>query len=528
MRQKTITKGSGGMTPRRVLLVAPKHPPSFWTMQGTVDLFGARSLMPNPALATLLALTPHTVRVEYRLCEENVEDTLPDLPFDLVAVTGSTLHARRIEQVCRYYRERGVPVALGGTFATIRRRRCQDLADHLFVGEAEHTWPRFLEDWFTGKAGALYEQPHHVELALSPPPDWSLIRAADYIHLPVQTSRGCPNCCDFCDAVQYLGHRVRTKPVEQVLTEVENIRRLGHFSVFFSDDNFLGDRAFTRRLVAALGGWNCTLSQPMAFSTQITMQVADDEELLRAMADARFSVLFLGLETTREASLKEVHKAHNLSQDPAERLGRISRHGLVPFVGLIVGFDNDDTSIFAELERFLDRTATPIAGVSLLNAPRNTPLYTRLEAEGRLQGEDFSGEWQLDTNIKPLSMSPEELRHGYRELLQRLYAPEAFEQRLERWLDGVEYFTDIYTRRKQDPRQFIKLARVLAFCAREAEPEVSRLFLRMIYRGFRRDPRLISRIISFLGQFLHFRQFSLGLPAARDLPGERSGSPPRL
>ncbi len=512
MRRKTVTRGRGDARPRRVLLVAPRHPPSFWTMQGTVDLFGARTLMPNPALATLVALTPDDVRVEYRLCEENVGDALPaDLPLDLVAVTGSTLHAQRVEEICRHFRARGVPVALGGTYATIRQDRCQGLADHLFIGEAEHTWPRFLRHWSAGEALPVYQQAEHVDLASSPPPDWSLIRAADYIHLPVQTSRGCPNSCDFCDAVQYLGHRVRTKPVSQVLAEVDNIHRLGHLSIFFSDDNFIGDRGFARRLVDALARSNSEREHPVAFSTQITMQVADDEALLRRMADARFSVLFLGLETVREASLAEVHKAHNLRRDPVARLRRISRHGLVPFVGLIVGFDNDDPTVFAELERFITRAPAPIAGVSLLNAPRNTPLYERLQAEGRLRGEDFSGEWQLQTNIVPLGMTAGQLRDGYRALLRRLYEPAAFEARLEGWLEGVDYFTDIYTRRKQDPRQFLKLARVLAYCAREAEPGVRRLFVRQIVRVLRGDPRLTSRVISFLGQYLHFRQFSLGL-----------------
>ena len=511
MRRKTITVGIGPVPPRRVLLVAPRHPPSFWTMQGTVELFGAKTLMPNPALATLIALTPEDVRVEYRLCEQNVGDTLPHgLPLDLVAVTGSTLHAEGVEQICAHYRALGVPVALGGTLATIRRDRCEQWADHLFVGEAEHTWPAFLRDWFAGTPAPVYEQAEHVLLDASPPPDWSLIRAGDYIHLPVQTCRGCPHRCDFCDAVQYLGRKVRTKPVEQVLAEVQNIHATGHHSIFFSDDNFLGKPAFTRELVAALTDWNRLQAHPVAFSTQITMQVADDEALLRALADARFSVLFLGLETVREQSLAEVHKAHNLSRDPEARLARISSYGLVPFVGLIVGFDHDDAGIFDELEQFLERTATPIAGVSLLNAPRNTPLYARLAAAGRLRGDDFSGEWQLQTNIIPAGMSDEQLRLGYARLMRRLYDPAAFERRLDAWLGGIDYFTDIYTRRKQDPRQLLKLGRVLAFCLRGAEPEVRGLFFRKLLWALRNDPRLISRLISFLGQYRHFKEFADG------------------
>ncbi len=503
---RTRRYGAGVGRPLRVHLVAPRHPESFWSMQGTAEMFGAKTLMPNAALATLMALTPPDVEVEYSLSDENTAALDWERPADLVAVTGATLHAPRVEALCRGFRERGVPVALGGTYATIEADRCQGLADHHFIGEAEHTWPRFLRDRAAGRAEAVYEQPEHVDLACSPAPDWSLIDPEDYINLSVQTSRGCPNRCDFCDVIQYAGRRYRTKSVEQVLAEVRGAHAAGARSVFFSDDNFLGSRPFTEALLDAVIDWNLQQSRPLTFSTQITVRVGDDEALLRRFADARFSVLFLGVETVRRESLEEVHKAHNLERPLPERVGRISRHGIVPFLGLIVGFDHDDAETFAELDAFVEGTASPIAGISLLNAPRHTPLYHRLAAAGRLREEGFGGEWHLDTNIEPAGFERPELLERYWALFQRIYDPARFERRLLSWLDGVEYFTDLYERKKLDPTQLLSLHRMLRYYLLGPAP-VRRLFLRSLRHAVRTDPRLIKRVFTLLAQYRHFRDF---------------------
>lgn len=497
--------------------MAPRHPDSFWSMQGTAELFGARTLMPNAALATLMALTPDDVDIEYLLTDENTSEIDWELPCDLVAVTGATLHARRIREICGAFRQRGVPVALGGPWATVSEDLCDGLADHHFVGEAEHTWPRFLREWTAGRAAARYVQQEYVDLADSPPPDWSLIVPGHYLNINVQTSRGCPHGCDFCDVILYLGRRARTKTVDQIMTEVKNAHGLGTRSVFFSDDNFLGRPKFTRRLLEALVEWNSRQRRPLSFSTQITVSVADDEELLRLLADARFSVLFLGVETVRRASLEEVGKGHNLAHPLVERVQRISRYGIVPFLGLIVGFDADDRQVFGELRDFIEDTSSPIAGISLLNAPRHTPLYKRLQAEGRLVDGDFGGEWQLETNVIPKQLSREELFDGYWTLFRDIYEPEGFERRLGLWLAGVTYFTERYVNKRPDPAQMLQLVGILRHFLFQADGRIRRLFLRNVTRIWRTDPRLLKRFFTLMAQYRHFYDFvnRSGLPGAR-------------
>jgi radical SAM superfamily enzyme YgiQ (UPF0313 family) len=489
----------------KICLVAPRHPESFWSMKGTVDALCARTLMPNAALATLMALTPAGVSVEYTLCDENVAPIDWDVACDLVAVTGSSMHGEKVREICGRFRDRGVPVALGGTFATMEPDRARGLADHHFIGEAEHTWPLFLRQWASGAAAPLYEQKEYIALSGSPAPDWSLVDADHYVNFPVQTSRGCPNRCDFCDVIHYVGRKYRVKSVGQVMTEVRKAHERGARTVFFSDDNFYGDKKHTRELLTELVRWNSAQQRPLTFSTQITLQVGDDDEILRLLADAKFSVLFLGIESVRRQSLAEVHKEHNMNRDMGERIRRISLYGLVPFAGLIVGFDHDDTSVFGELLNFLEDTATPIAGVSLLNAPRRTQLYERLLREKRII--EYDGDWQLDTNIIPCSMTSDELFNGYWSLFKNIYEPEAFERRLVSWLEGISYFTGIYTNKQFDWKQARSGFRMFRHFLLRVQPEVRSLFFRMLKKTWTLNPRLIKRLFTTMAQYAHFYDF---------------------
>jgi radical SAM superfamily enzyme YgiQ (UPF0313 family) len=237
------------------------------------------------------------------------------------------------------------------------------------------------------------------------------------------------------------------------------------------------------------------------------VEIADDEKLLRMCADARFSVLFLGVETVRRECLLEVHKAHNLKYDIDERVSRISRYGIMPFLGMIVGFDHDDESVFDELYDFIARTNSPIAGISLLNAPRHTPLYDRMEKEGRLMGDDFSGEWQLYTNIIPKQMSRAALLRNYCELFKKIYDPELFHQRLNGCLTQVDYQNNSYTQKRFDPRQLSHGLRMITYFLLFAKPEVHKLFWQSMKGTWKINPKLMRRAFTFLAQYHHFYDF---------------------
>ena len=493
---------------KRIYLINPKTPENFWAMQGTLDIVGKhKTLMPNSALMTLAALSPPELGIRYELCDENLSPARLDTECDLVAITGYTLQAERMQFLSDAFRKRGIPVAIGGAFATLEPERVRPLADHLFLGEAEESWPRFLRAWMAGKAASLYQQEELVDLKTSPAPDLSLIDGHDYLYFSVQTCRGCPNNCDFCDVVRLVGRKFRTKTIEQIMREVKNAHACGAETVFFSDDNFFIQRTFTFELLREIIAWNRLLDRPLSFSTQATVQIGADEELLKLLADARFSVIFLGLETLRKECLDEVNKGQMARFDPREVIPRISSYGIMPFLGMIVGFDHDTPTVFSDVESFLDETGSPIASVSVLNAPKNTVLYRRMQEEGRLV-EDFRGFWHLTTNIIPKGMTLQELYAGHKALFARLYEPENFERRMIAWLRNVRYMTGLYSTKKKTLHRLFLILRVMRHFLFRVPPDVRRMFWNVVKAAWRINPRLISRAVSVLVQYWHYYDFA--------------------
>ncbi len=496
------------MGKKRIYLVNPKCPENFWAMQGAIDIAGKhKTLMPNAALLTLIALTPSELDIEYIYCDENVHHLDLDIQCDLVGLTGYTLQFERMQEICHHFRRRGIPLAVGGIYATIDPQAVELMADHLFIGEAEYTWPRFLREWFAGKASPIYRQLDFIKMEDSPAPDLAYIKAKNYLYFSVQTSRGCPNNCDFCDVVRVIGRKYRSKPIARIMQEVKNAQAAGAETVFFSDDNFYVNKQFTTDLLTEIIAWNRTLQSPLSFSTQATVKIGADKEILQLLADARFSVIFLGLETTKKECLEEVNKGQMFQYDPYEVIPRISSYGIIPFIGMIVGFDHDTPEVFADVEKYLEDTASPIASISVLNAPKNTPLYERMEKEGRLV-EDFRGFWHLTTNIIPKNMTQDELYTGHKELFKRIYDPENFQRRLIGWLKNISYLTSLYSTRRKTLNRIPIIARILCHFTFRTPPDVRRMFWHVLQEAWRINPRLISKAVSIMVQYWHYYDFA--------------------
>jgi radical SAM superfamily enzyme YgiQ (UPF0313 family) len=492
---------------RKIYLVNPGNPHNFWAMKSSVKAMGAKTQMPNIALATLAALTPDDVDIEYHYCDENVAPVKFRRNYDLVAITGYRLHGDRIREISSRFRSMGIPVALGGPFATLFPEMAREMADYLFLGEAEYTWPRFLREWTGGEANDLYEQKEFVDMKDSPVPDWSLVREKDYLYYCVQTSRGCPHNCDFCDIHRLLGRRYRTKTIEQVVAELKNAHRAGAETVFFSEDNFFVNRNYTIELLNAIIEWNTSLERPLSFSTQATIAVGKDEEILKLLADARFSVVFLGVETVRKKCLDEINKGHLFKYNPYESVSAISRYGILPFIGLIVGFDNDDLNTFDELHDFLRVTASPIASISILNAPENTALHERIKKQGRLI-EEYKGIWHFSTNIEPVAMTMEELLTNHQKLFRELYDPENFEERTMQWITNISYISDLYINSKFNFSKLQKFFFIMKFYLFHEPKSVRQMFFRILKKTWKLNPRLIRRAITVFSQYCHFYDFS--------------------
>jgi radical SAM superfamily enzyme YgiQ (UPF0313 family) len=338
--------------------------------------------------------------------------------------------ARRVIAGCK---EAGVRVVAGGPLFTTEPEEFETV-DHFVLNEAELTLPAFLEDLQEGKAQRIYTTSEFADIQKTPAPLWELADMDSYATMEVQYSRGCPYSCEFCNVTVLFGHHPRTKSALQVIAELDGLYDLGwRGGVFFVDDNLIGDRRRLKtELLPALIEWRKD-KVGMAFSTEVSINLVDDEQLMRMMVEAGFGTVFIGIETPEEESLAECNKKQNMKRDLVEDVKHIQRMGLEVQGGFILGFDNDTPSTFQHLGDFIQKSGIVTAMVGLLQAPHGTRLYERLKEAGRLL-EKMSGD-NVDgtTNIIP-AMNADTLRKGYRSVLERLYAPEAYYQRVRTFL----------------------------------------------------------------------------------------------
>src|SRR6185295_1010146 len=281
-------------------------------------------------------------------------------------------HSERIFEIAAEFRRRGKMVVAGGPFASLCPEELRDRVDVLFVDEAEYTWPRFLADYAAGTWQREYRQDDKPSMHDSPLPRFDLLKVDRYRTMTIQFARGCPYNCEFCDIIVMYGRRPRTKTVAQIMAEIEEIHRLGIPNVFIVDDNFIGNKPEAKQLLHALGDWQKENGYPIEFLTEVTLNIAQDDELLRLMRGANFATIFIGIESPRAESLKETHKTQNLRENILDSVHRIQRAGIDVMAGMIVGFDNDDPSIFEEQFRFIQEARIPISMTGMLNAVPKT------------------------------------------------------------------------------------------------------------------------------------------------------------
>jgi len=415
----------------KIYFVTPKNPASFWTMDSLLPILGKAAIVPNISLPTLAALTPDGYEVV--LCDENAQAVDMESNADVVGLTGYGIHAGRIRQLADHFRARGCLVVVGGPFASLCPDEVASFADVVFVGEAEHTWPRFLEDLRSGHPASRYEERSKPAPETWVAPQIQAIDVGRYSCMAIQCSRGCPFNCEFCDIIVTYGREVRRRDIDCVLAEVQRYRDAGATRIFFVDDNFIGNPRYARRLLAKLGEWGRARGHPIAFNAQVSLNVANDESLLTLLRDANFASVFIGIESPREVSLLEAKKPQNTRHDLVGQVQRVQRHGIEVQAGMIVGFDHDDPEIFDEQLDFLQQAGIPIAMVGMLQAVPTTPLFDRLARAGRLVPGEI-GDQFVFSNIVPASMSRRELYLGYAKLVERLYEPAAFADRVLRFL----------------------------------------------------------------------------------------------
>lgn len=415
----------------RIAIISPRFEVSFWGHEYALAIVGKRAITPVAALPLLAALTPkeHVVT----LIDENVEsinyDALADM--DIIGVTGMSVQRFRMKHILCELKKRGCFTVVGGAWVTVQEDYFEDLADVIFVGEAEETWPAFLHDWQVGRWKRRYEQSTKSDMTRVPTPRFDLLKMHDYHYAGIQISRGCPFLCEFCDIIVTFGRLPRLKTSAQVLAELDSLRVQNVKQVFIVDDNLIGNKAAIKVVLRDIVKYQQGHGYPFIFFTEATLDLAEDDELMSLMIDANIEGIFIGIETPNEDSLRETKKHHNVRPAAGSLLDRvhtIQRAGIEVTCGMIVGFDHDDATIFQAQQQFLSEASIPHAMLGLLYATPKTPLYDRLNKEGRIDPSDIS---EFGTNVIPHNLSRRQLLDGYISTMQSVYEANAYFDRVE-------------------------------------------------------------------------------------------------
>ncbi|HTT72419.1 MAG TPA: radical SAM protein [Anaeromyxobacteraceae bacterium] len=423
----------------RALLVQARSPSTYWSYDHSLPFLGKAAALPPLGLATLAALLPTSW--ELRLVDLHVEPLRDcDLAWaDAVLVSGMLVQSDSIREVLERARQMGKRTVVGGPAPTTSPDAFPE-ADHVFRGEAEGRlevfFSAFEEDGHGAPRILSPEEARRPSLQSSPVPRFDLIDLSRYASLAVQASRGCPFRCEFCDIIEVFGRVPRLKSPEQILAELDEIYRLGgRGSLFFVDDNFIGNRREIAKLLPKLAAWQEAHGRPFDLYTEASLDLADEPALLEGMVAAGFSAVFVGIESPSEASLRATGKLQNLRTGPREAVARLTTAGLEVFAGFIVGFDEDDEGIFDQQIALVENLPIPRAMVGLLSALPGTALWRRLEQEGRLRRAP-SGDQFERPNFEP-RIPESRLLAGYRRVLAALYSDEGYYARCRLYLERV-------------------------------------------------------------------------------------------
>ncbi len=418
----------------RVLLLYPLFPKSFWSFEKTLALVDCKALMPPLGLITVAAILPQ--EWEFRLVDRNVGDvTESDWEWaELVLISGMIVQKEDMLAQVRAAKNRGIPVAVGGPYATTSPQEVQaEDVDFLVLDEGEITLPMFVAAIERGDRQGIFRSTEKPAVTETPIPRYDLLEMKAYDNMSVQFSRGCPFQCEFCDIIVLYGRKPRTKTPEQLLAELQCIYDLGwRGAVFMVDDNFIGNKRNVKLLLKELKVWMAEKEYPFGLTTEASVDLAQDEELLKLMVECNFKKVFVGIETPDEASLALTQKFQNTRDPLNESIDRITKAGMQVMAGFIIGFDGEKAQAGDRIVRFVEQTEIPLAMFSMLQALPSTALWDRLEKEGRLLNGSANINQTTLMNFIP-TRAIEEIATEYVNAFWQLYDPAAYLDRIFRY-----------------------------------------------------------------------------------------------
>lgn len=422
----------------KILFVYPEYPDTFWSFKYALKFISKKASNPPLGLLTVASLIPPDW--EKKLVDLNIE-TLNEKEIrwaDYIFIGAMSIQLNSVLKLIERCKSFGKKIVAGGPLFTEEYEKF-DTIDHLVLNEAEITLPLFLDDLKNGSPKRIYKTNDYADITKSPAPDYSLLKLSKYSSKSIQFSRGCPFNCEFCNITALLGHQFRIKTTSQIINELQNLYNLSwRGDVFFVDDNFIGNKNHLKKeLLPAIISWMKAHKNPFTFTTEASINLADDPELMKLMTRASFASVFIGIETPQETSLTECNKVQNKNRDLIESVKKVQQAGMEVLGGFIVGFDSDLPTIFKQQIEFIQKSGIISAMIGLLNAPTQSNLFKRLKNEGRILSKMSGDNTDSTMNFIP-KMDSNVLKTGYQEIINGIYSGKPFYERVHHFLADFE------------------------------------------------------------------------------------------
>ena len=487
-----------------VLMIYPRfNPRSFWSYDGACELLGAKYPAAPLGMITLAAMLPSSWNV--RLVNRNTEELdLAELDWADMVMTGGMLAQRPdCMKIVELAQSRGKAVVIGGPDVT-SSPEAYAVADMRVLGEAENIIDEFIAAWRRGERSGLFESPKfQVDITKTPIPRFDLLKKGHYIYPTVQFSRGCPFMCEFCDIIELYGRVPRTKTPQQMLAELDRLYELGwRGHLDFVDDNLIGNKKAVKEFLPHLIEWQKKHKYPFMLSTEASLNLSDDSQLLEMMKQANFFIVFVGIESADEETLIHTQKKQNTRRSIPESVHRIYDAGLWVAAGFIVGFDTEKGNVADSLIGCIEDSCIPIANVSLLYALAGTQLTRRLEREQRLR-PDFevdrrgnAGDFALaGLNFEPIRPR-RDILNDFATVLTSIYEPKTYFARARRMVLSLNRINLGFAIQLRDSwLEFDKFLRIMWYVSRH-RPEMRGHVWRLLGECLIRNPRAIRAVMS--------------------------------
>ena len=487
----------------RVLLLYPLFPKSFWSFEKTLALVDCKALLPPLGLITVAALLPQ--KWEFRLVDHNIQEiTEADWEWaELVIISGMIVQKKDLLAQIGEAKQRDKLVAVGGPYATTSPQEVES-ADFLILDEGEITLPMFIAAVERGDRSGVFRATEKPAVTETPIPRYDLLNLSAYDNMSVQFSRGCPFQCEFCDIIVLYGRKPRTKTPEQLIAELEFLYDLGwRGAVFMVDDNFIGNKRNVKLLLRELKVWMADKGYPFGLTTEASVDLAKDEELMELMVECNFKKVFLGIETPDTDSLALTNKMQNTRDPLNESIDKITRAGMQVMAGFIIGFDGEKPHAGDRIVQFVEQTGIPMAMFSMLQALPNTALWHRLEREGRLLNSAANINQTTLMNFVP-TRAIEDIATEYVEAFWQLYEPKAYLNRIFRYYMKLGEAKNVVSKRTS-----WKTIRALGLLLwKQGVQAPSRwLFWRNLIQVIVRKPRQLEIYLTLCAYLEHFVEY---------------------